>query len=103
MKLLSVIESDLGRRAQQVSDLPGTRPRRSVAVGTERAVTEKPRRDIESQPMEDVRLGATGRCDVRIRRRDSRAPPDEVGVSVAIQGECESEDKSTLFGWTQSV
>ncbi|MEO8349011.1 MAG: hypothetical protein ABI610_08875, partial [Acidobacteriota bacterium] len=86
-----------GGSAQRVSDCLGVRPRRGVGV------TEKPRGDIESQPMEDVRLGATGGRDDRIRRGDSRSPPGEVGISVAIKGECESEDKSTLFGWTQSV
>src|SRR5260370_31715387 len=85
MQLHCGIKPSLSGGTERISNSQRTRPRRSVTLRAEGRVTENPRSDIESLPIQCVRFGGTGRRNDWIQISDSRSLDRKISAALCFE------------------
>src|SRR5689334_16132361 len=101
MKFHRSIKSSLSGGVESVPDFCRTRSHRRITQSAERRVPKNSSSDIESQPIEDVRINGASLGYDWIRRSYGRSFGSKIGVSVSLQGKCNGNVKAWLFGGTE--
>src|SRR5260370_25303984 len=85
MQLHCGIKSSLSGGTERISNSQRTRPRRSVTLRTQCRVTENPRGDVESLPIQWIRFGDTGRRNDWIQIGDSRSLESKISAALLFE------------------